>query len=707
MLKPFVKPLVAAVLLSQIPLPALPGGAYIAEASSVTGATYQTPKYTRLSPGVSEMTMTLNTVYTTYYYALGEPGVSAEVSALCTYSIADTKVATVNSRGVVTAVGPGTTVLTIRYNDLTASIPVTVENITPQEQKQQQQTTVSNPVVNEPIVPTSTLDVYSGIDMSRLSTHRQASLELINKLRRAVGVPAVSINENLNKASQAHANYQEIDKKMGHTEEQGKPGFSGAGPWDRAKAFGYASAGGVGETVASTGTSPSGAAQVLIDAPFHRIILLMPSFREVGIGVSNGYTVINPGTKEYTYNAQNYKPVYYPYNGQTGVPSYWHAYETPNPLQYYGKNGAKVGYPISVSTTSGGKLSHLSAQISDASGNQVDYYLVDSKHSGNENAILYIPKEPLKPNTAYTVTVRYQASNLMESSASTEEQQTWSFTTQGDAIDSLVPNGSYPTSVEVGGTIKVPGFSANYMSGTKTDVSSSVQFTSDSDHVVIQNGIIQGIKAGSAKITASFGGKDFSYTVHIKEKSAAAVDSVVQVSPPVQSRDSFRDIGSHWAKASIEWARQYQVVDGYSDGTFRPDGQVTEAEFLAMLFRMYPGSVQDLQAQADSSSWSDKFYEYARYFRLGLSGDSRDQAIQRVQVARIIGGLDGKHYADDQDAIRFLLSSGYSEGKTGATVEGYGGSDPLTRAEALQFLRNLQDKGFTQLLKKPETPTVN
>ncbi|WP_028549120.1 S-layer homology domain-containing protein [Paenibacillus sp. UNC451MF] len=705
MFKPFVKPLVAAVLLSQLPFTALPGSTYTAEASSVTDATYGTPKYTRLAPGVFEMTMTLRTVYTTYYYVYGEPGVSAEVTALCTYSIADTNVATVNSRGVVTAVGPGTTVLTIRYNDLTASIPVTVEN-TPQEQQQQQQgqqTPIVKPVVNDPIVPTSTLDVYSGIDMTRLAAHRQASLDLLNTLRRAVGVPTVSLNENLNKASQAHANYQDIDKKMGHSEEQGRPSFSGVGPWDRAKAFGYASAGSVGETVASTGTAPSGATQVLIDAPFHRVILLMPSFRDLGIGVSNGYTVINPGTKDYVYNAQNYKQVYYPYNGQTGVPPFWHAYETPNPLQYYGKNGAKVGYPISISTTSGGKLDHISAQITDASGNQVDYYLVDSKHSGNEDAILYIPKEPLKPNTTYTVTARFQAGNRYESSSS-EENKTWSFTTLADSIESLVPPGYYSTSVEVGGTIKVPAFSANYISGTKTDVSSSVQFTSDSENVSISNGAILGIKAGSAKITASFEGTTFSYTVYVKEKSGVSADGIVNISPPGPKTAAFGDIGSHWAKASIEWAQQYHIVDGYSDGNFHPDGKVTEAEFLAMLFRMYPNSTKDLNVPT-GGDWSDTFYSYANHFQLGLTGDARDQAIQRVQVAQVIAGLSGKHYVEDRDAIRYLLSSGYSEGKTAATVEGYGGNDPLTRAEALQFLRNLQEKGFNQLQKKPETAT--
>lgn len=45
------------------------------------------------------------------------------------------------------------------------------------------------------------------------------------------------------------------------------------------------------------------------------------------------------------------------------------------------------------------------------------------------------------------------------------------------------------------------------------------------------------------------------------------------------------DVSAHWAAASIAEAVKRGIVTGYDDGTFRPDGQVTRAEFAAMLSR--------------------------------------------------------------------------------------------------------------------------
>ena len=40
---------------------------------------------------------------------------------------------------------------------------------------------------------------------------------------------------------------------------------------------------------------------------------------------------------------------------------------------------------------------------------------------------------------------------------------------------------------------------------------------------------------------------------------------------------------THWAKTQIELAVQKGYVRGFPDGTFRPDGQVTRAQFMRML----------------------------------------------------------------------------------------------------------------------------
>lgn len=49
---------------------------------------------------------------------------------------------------------------------------------------------------------------------------------------------------------------------------------------------------------------------------------------------------------------------------------------------------------------------------------------------------------------------------------------------------------------------------------------------------------------------------------------------------------NFTDIGSHWAKAEIERACILGWINGYEDGTFRPDNQITRAEAMTMINRV-------------------------------------------------------------------------------------------------------------------------
>lgn len=62
-------------------------------------------------------------------------------------------------------------------------------------------------------------------------------------------------------------------------------------------------------------------------------------------------------------------------------------------------------------------------------------------------------------------------------------------------------------------------------------------------------------------------------------------------------KSSFTDISSHWARTSIEAVSAKGWVKGYADGTFRPDAKITRAEVMAMLNRMLgrlPQSKSDL-----------------------------------------------------------------------------------------------------------------
>lgn len=81
----------------------------------------------------------------------------------------------------------------------------------------------------------------------------------------------------------------------------------------------------------------------------------------------------------------------------------------------------------------------------------------------------------------------------------------------------------------------------------------------------------------------------------------------------VEGTESFSDIHGHWAKEFVERAAALGWVNGYMDGTFRPNATITRAEAMAMINRVLgrlPESEKDLLPgmktwpdNADPSAW--------------------------------------------------------------------------------------------------------
>lgn len=64
---------------------------------------------------------------------------------------------------------------------------------------------------------------------------------------------------------------------------------------------------------------------------------------------------------------------------------------------------------------------------------------------------------------------------------------------------------------------------------------------------------------------------------------AAALLVPAALAAPVQGTKSLSDVKGHWAQEEIEAALADGWVGGYPDGSFRPEGVITRAEFMKML----------------------------------------------------------------------------------------------------------------------------
>lgn len=198
----------------------------------------------------------------------------------------------------------------------------------------------------------------------------------------------------------------------------------------------------------------------------------------------------------------------------------------------------------------------------------------------------------------------------------------------------------------------------------------------------------------------------------------------------------FSDISGHWAESTVKWAITNDIAHGYEDNTFRPNKQVTKAEFLTLLLNSYhPADLDPTRTKVTYKNsrnmeliyedWKIPYILYARkvnfltgsYFDnispqdagkegiyletankyLDQTYKSPDLVINRRDVAVLVTstlGLNFTNYQIINDSYRYLMVNGLAVGKTdvGTIDEKYSPNENLTRAESVQFIKNIKDK---------------
>ncbi|MBP1989316.1 S-layer homology domain-containing protein [Paenibacillus eucommiae] len=172
---------------------------------------------------------------------------------------------------------------------------------------------------------------------------------------------------------------------------------------------------------------------------------------------------------------------------------------------------------------------------------------------------------------------------------------------------------------------------------------------------------------------------------------------------------TFTDISGHWAEANIKLAVSSGVVSGYPDGTFKPGKTVTRAEFVMMLMNALKpqgeGAALTFTDTAKIGAWAQQ--AVAQAVQAGIiqgyeDGSFRpDAEITRAEMAVILANALGQHggsyaatgFADDKN-IPAWAKEGVAYVKQAGIVQGKGDNefapqDHATRAEAVTVLQNM------------------
>ncbi len=131
----------------------------------------------------------------------------------------------------------------------------------------------------------------------------------------------------------------------------------------------------------------------------------------------------------------------------------------------------------------------------------------------------------------------------------------------------------------------------------------------------------------------------------------------------VSGKANFNDVNKNaWYYNYVGYLAKYDIIKGYTDGTFKPDDKVTRAEFVAMSVRYY-GLFNDVEDTSYTVNYTDLSKNYWAYNDIALAknigwlngyadGTFRgDNNITRAEVVTIVnratGRMADKEYVKD------------------------------------------------------------
>lgn len=145
---------------------------------------------------------------------------------------------------------------------------------------------------------------------------------------------------------------------------------------------------------------------------------------------------------------------------------------------------------------------------------------------------------------------------------------------------------------------------------------------------------------------------------------------------------SASDIGGHWAEDIIAKWIDAEKINGYPDGTFKPDNPVTRAEFVQILYNVLPDRAvaEETDHTFTDVSEGDWYYESVMaLLQLGIVAEGET--------------FEPESYITRQDAMTMIGRAFYVRGLDTAAVEGFADYGEISDY-ALDYIAGLVEQGL-------------
>ncbi|MBY9079200.1 S-layer homology domain-containing protein [Paenibacillus sp. HN-1] len=292
---------------------------------------------------------------------------------------------------------------------------------------------------------------------------------------------------------------------------------------------------------------------------------------------------------------------------------------------------------------------------------------------------------------------------------------------------------------------------AMYSDLSQTDVTTSVTWSVQNPAIAsVSGGTITGLQAGSTVVTAVYGTQSTDISVTVTGTTTSGTVSPPAnpanpgtPTPPAQETKAFYDLvdsnrlaafiqdalaagksatfqdaASHWASKDISSAAKLGIINGYPDGSFRPDASITRAEFSTLVVKAFAlrlgsgtNSFRDIQ-----TSWARESIEIlASYGVINGYSDGTfraDRKITRAEMVAMISKIlilqdskSGEAHTFVDVAPQHWANKIIEEATNAGIIQGkdqnhFAPEDNLTRAEALTVIMRMlrQDPTINNLL---------
>jgi hypothetical protein len=166
---------------------------------------------------------------------------------------------------------------------------------------------------------------------------------------------------------------------------------------------------------------------------------------------------------------------------------------------------------------------------------------------------------------------------------------------------------------------------------------------------------------------------------------ATALSLLIVAGTAANAAQNFPDTNNHWGRNSINAAVDLGYVDGYPDGTFKPDSSVSRAEFVKLVI----DALKYMKGEVVSgSNWYKPYLEAAVTNGLTKDGelptDALNDPISREEMSRVAVRSTGENTDDNLKWMYLATSKGIIQGMDDQGT--LGEDQPTTRAQAITVI---------------------